>query len=284
MSGIFSSYDMQPGADDEERKEAALDHVKEILLMHGATEEEIDGAVADGVIDLFVADRLLVPSRRRYTRVEVAELTGVSVGMLERFWRALGFPGVDDDDRAFTDLDLEAVQIFQGLQALGAADAETAVQMARVDRFLHGAHRRSGAGARGHGGRGGRPRPFRRGVRRRRRRHDSRHGQVARIRVAAPGGGRHSAQHDAAQPRSGARAEPGARSRVRRHGRVHAPEPASERRGARRRRAALRGDLPRHRDQCRGARGEDDRRRGHVRGRQRGRGGQDRAQPRRCLR
>ena len=76
--------------------------------------------------------RLLVPSRRRYTRVEVSELTGVSVDMLERFWRALGFPGVDDDDRAFTDLDLEAVRLFQGLQALGAADAETAVQMARV--------------------------------------------------------------------------------------------------------------------------------------------------------
>jgi adenylate cyclase len=132
MSGIFHSYDMLPGVDDEARREAALDHVKEILLMHGATEEEIDRAVADGVIDLFVADRLLVPSRRRYTRVEVAELTEVSVDMLERFWRALGFPGVDDDDRIFTDLDLEAVRIFQGLQALGAADAETAVQMARV--------------------------------------------------------------------------------------------------------------------------------------------------------
>ena len=52
--------------------------------------------------------------------------------MLERFWRALGFPDVDDDDQAFTDLDLEAVRLFQGLQALGAADAETALQMARV--------------------------------------------------------------------------------------------------------------------------------------------------------
>jgi adenylate cyclase len=132
MSGLFHSYDMLPDADDEARREGALEHVREILLMHGATEEEIDQAVADGVIDLFAADRLLVPSRRRYTRLEVAELTGVSVGMLERFWRALGFPGVDDEDRAFTDLDLEAVRLFQGLQALGAADAETAVQMARV--------------------------------------------------------------------------------------------------------------------------------------------------------
>ena len=132
MSGLFHSYDNLPQAADEARREAALEHVREILLMHGAAEEEIDRAVEDGVIDLFVADRLLVPSRRRYTRVEVAELTGVSVEMLERFWRALGFPGVDDDDRAFTDLDLEAVRLFQGLQALGAADAETAVQMARV--------------------------------------------------------------------------------------------------------------------------------------------------------
>ncbi len=132
MSGLFHSYEGLSASADEAVREAALAHVKEILLMHGATEEEIDAAVDDGVIDLFVADRMLVPARRRYTRVEVAELTGVGVDQLERFWRALGFPGVDDDDRAFTDLDLEAVRLFQGLQALGAADTDTAVQMARV--------------------------------------------------------------------------------------------------------------------------------------------------------
>jgi adenylate cyclase len=132
VSGLFHSYDALPEGDDEARREAALANVKEILLMHGATEEEIDRAVADGVIDLFVADRMLVPSRRRYNRIEVSELTGVSLDKLERFWRALGFPGVDDEEPAFTDLDLEAVRIFQGLQALGAADVETAVQMARV--------------------------------------------------------------------------------------------------------------------------------------------------------
>jgi adenylate cyclase len=132
VTGLFSSYDALPEPGDETRREAALVHVKEILLMHGATEVEIDQAVDDGVIDLFVADRMLVPSRRRYTRVEVGELTGLSVDKLERFWRALGFPGVDDDDRVFTDLDLEAIRLFQGLQAVGAADAESAVQMARV--------------------------------------------------------------------------------------------------------------------------------------------------------
>jgi adenylate cyclase len=117
---------------DVEHRAAALAHVREILLMHGANEEEIDQAVADGVIDLFVADRMLVPARRRYTRAEVSELTGVPLDELERFWRALGFANVPDDDPAFTDLDLEAVRLLQGMQALGTADTDTAVQMARV--------------------------------------------------------------------------------------------------------------------------------------------------------
>jgi adenylate cyclase len=62
----------------------------------------------------------------------VAELTGVDIATLARFWRALGFANVTDEDLAFTDLDLEAVRIFQGLQALGAASTDTALQLARV--------------------------------------------------------------------------------------------------------------------------------------------------------
>jgi adenylate cyclase len=131
VSGLFHSDDLLSDT-DEARREAALAHVKELLVMHGATEEEIDRAVADGVIDLFVAERMLVPSRRRYSRAEVAELTGVDHDTLERFWRALGFATVDEDERTFTDLDLEAVRIFQGMQALGATDTGTALQMARV--------------------------------------------------------------------------------------------------------------------------------------------------------
>jgi adenylate cyclase len=111
---------------------AALDRVREILHVHGVGDDEIDRALADDVIDLFVAERMLIPSRRRYTRGEVSERTGVDVPKLERFWRALGFPNVDDDDAAFTDLDLEAVRLFQSMQALGATDTETAIHLARV--------------------------------------------------------------------------------------------------------------------------------------------------------
>ena len=53
--------------------------------------------MADGVIDLFVADRMLIPSRRRYTRSEVAELTHASGELLDRFFRALGFPSLGSD-------------------------------------------------------------------------------------------------------------------------------------------------------------------------------------------
>ena len=132
MSGLFGPHGEQGDGPDDPRREAALHHVRELLHLHGATDEEIDHAIADDVLDLFVFDRVLVPSRRRYTRGEVAEMTGVNLESLVRFWRALGFPNVSDDERSFTDLDLEAVRLFQGMQALGAARTDTALQLARV--------------------------------------------------------------------------------------------------------------------------------------------------------
>ena len=132
MSGLFGDHQAPSSPPDEEQREAALAEVREVLLLNGATPEEIDQAVAGDVLDLFVVDRMLVPSCRRYTRLEVAELTGVDIRTLERFWRALGFPNVDDEDQMFTDLDLEAVRLFQGMQALGTTSTETALQLARV--------------------------------------------------------------------------------------------------------------------------------------------------------
>jgi adenylate cyclase len=119
-----------PGGDGA--REAALARVREILHLHGVGDDEIDRAVADGVIDLFVAERMLIPSRRRYTRDQVADFTDVDLPKLERFWRALGFASVDADDPAFTDLDLEAVRLFRSVQARGATDTETALHLARV--------------------------------------------------------------------------------------------------------------------------------------------------------
>jgi adenylate cyclase len=111
---------------------AAFNRVREALRKAGASDAEIEQAMADDVIDLFAVDRLLVPAERRYTQHDVAEKSGMDVDMLARFWRALGFLDVTDTDRAFTDLDLQAVDLFKAMLEVGAADIDTALQLARV--------------------------------------------------------------------------------------------------------------------------------------------------------
>ncbi|MGH9081084.1 MAG: adenylate cyclase regulatory domain-containing protein, partial [Acidimicrobiales bacterium] len=122
--------DLHP-SDTRSRREA-LDRVRSFLLELGCSDEEIDRAVADDVVDLLLVDRMLVPAGRRLTQAEVAETTDLPVDVIRRLWRALGFLDVSDDDLAFTDMDIEAVQLIQSMMAMGLADVDSAVQMARV--------------------------------------------------------------------------------------------------------------------------------------------------------
>ena len=110
----------------------ALARVRSLLLDLGCTDTEIDRAVEDDVVDLLVVDRMLVPTSRRLTQAEVAETTDIPIDVARRFWRALGFLDVDDDDAAFTEMDIDAVRLFQTMVAMELVDVETAVQMARV--------------------------------------------------------------------------------------------------------------------------------------------------------
>ena len=110
----------------------ALARVRFLLLELGCSDEEIDRAVEDDVLDLLVTDRMLVPAGHRLTQAEVAAQTDIPLDVAKRFWRALGFLDVDDDEAAFTDMDIEAVQLFQSMVALELVDLDTAVQMARV--------------------------------------------------------------------------------------------------------------------------------------------------------
>ena len=111
---------------------AALARVRAVLVEAGATDEDVDRAAADDVLDLLAVDQLLVPSPRRYTQRDVAERTGLPLDLIKRFWRALGFLDVGDDERALTDLDIEAVELFQAMLQLGATDVDMALQLARV--------------------------------------------------------------------------------------------------------------------------------------------------------
>jgi adenylate cyclase len=111
---------------------AALAWVRAFLRQHGVADEAIDQAEADDSLDLLVADCVLVPTGNRYTRAELSERTGLSVELAERFWRALGFADVDPDEPEFTDLDVEAILIFQAMVRMGVAEEDSAVQFARV--------------------------------------------------------------------------------------------------------------------------------------------------------
>jgi adenylate cyclase len=74
----------------------------------------------------------LLGGSRRYTRNEVAERAGVPVEQARKLWRALGFPDVDDDNVAFTDLDVQALETVTQLVARGLIDAETQLAMTRA--------------------------------------------------------------------------------------------------------------------------------------------------------
>jgi adenylate cyclase len=117
---------------DVHRRVEALARVRSILHELGCTDAEIDRAVGDAVVDLLVVDRMLVPTEHRLTQAEVAATTDIPIDLARRFWRALGFPDVGDDDAAFTEMDIEAVRLFQAMVALELVDVDTAVQMARV--------------------------------------------------------------------------------------------------------------------------------------------------------
>ena len=113
-------------------RDEALARVRAFLLQAGVPAEEIDRAEQEDLLDLLVADRVLVPAERRYTEEEVSWRTGMPVELARKFWRALGFSDVGPEDRIFTDLDVEAILIIDGMLSLGVADQDSALQLARV--------------------------------------------------------------------------------------------------------------------------------------------------------
>jgi adenylate cyclase len=77
-------------------------------------------------------ERELLGGPRRFTRREVAERSGVPLDRARLLWRALGFADLDDDNVAFTDRDVEALEAVQSLLARGLIDAETQLAMTRA--------------------------------------------------------------------------------------------------------------------------------------------------------
>lgn len=67
----------------------------------------------------------------RMTRPEVAAILDIPDAVTDRFWHALGFPIVEDDEAIFTGADVAALRRVQALLADGVAE-ETALAMTRA--------------------------------------------------------------------------------------------------------------------------------------------------------
>lgn len=83
-------------------------------------------------LDPAALERELLGGERRFTRLEVAEQSGVPIERCNELWNALGFADVADDVRAFTDRDIWALRTVDALGADGWLPEELQVSMARA--------------------------------------------------------------------------------------------------------------------------------------------------------
>ncbi len=80
-----------------------------------------------------VVEQSLLGGPRRYTRAQVAELSGVPVDRARKLWVALGFPATaSDDEPAFTDADVEAVRAFTTMDSVAGASEQSQIAAART--------------------------------------------------------------------------------------------------------------------------------------------------------
>jgi adenylate cyclase len=77
-------------------------------------------------------ERLLLDGPRRYTRRQVAEMSGMPADRSRRLWRALGFADAAEDDPVFTDADVEALHVLSTLIDSGFVGPDTEASIARA--------------------------------------------------------------------------------------------------------------------------------------------------------
>jgi adenylate cyclase len=77
-------------------------------------------------------ERLLLDGPRKYTRLQIAEKAGMPPERTLRLWRALGFPDAADDDPAFTDADVTALEVLSALIDSGFVGQENEASIARA--------------------------------------------------------------------------------------------------------------------------------------------------------
>ena len=79
-----------------------------------------------------LVEEILLGGQPHLNRLEVSERAGVPVEVAEQLWRLLGFPRTADDDVAFTDSDVHALQLTRELMELGVLGPDSQAALVRT--------------------------------------------------------------------------------------------------------------------------------------------------------
>jgi adenylate cyclase len=77
-------------------------------------------------------EEYLLGGERKYTRIDLAEKSGMDLDETRALWRALGFASAADDDRAFTDADVEALAHVRELSSIAEIGEDVMRAMTRI--------------------------------------------------------------------------------------------------------------------------------------------------------
>lgn len=124
----FAAEGLLEGIEDERARVERVALLEE-LLADGVELHELKEAVAEDRLVLLRVERSL--GTARYTPREVSEMTGIDLETGLRYRQVLGLPRPDPDERALTDLDVEALRGLQRFEEAGLPE-DGLVEMARV--------------------------------------------------------------------------------------------------------------------------------------------------------
>jgi adenylate cyclase len=115
----------------EGKARAARLDLLERLAAEGVSLQELREAVAAGRLTLLPVERGIAGDGPRYTREEVAELSGADLGLLQRASAALGIPYPDAGEKVLTEADLGAARRVKAFLDAGLPE-DGIIQVARA--------------------------------------------------------------------------------------------------------------------------------------------------------
>ncbi|MEV8041019.1 adenylate/guanylate cyclase domain-containing protein [Arthrobacter sp. NPDC080082] len=112
---------------DADADAAATSARAQAVAAHPAT-----GAMSPERLAIKALEQRLLGGERKLRRREVAAGAGLSLLSARKLWRALGFPNLGDEDVAFTEADLTALNTVVGLVRTGTLTEEAAISVTRA--------------------------------------------------------------------------------------------------------------------------------------------------------